>query len=90
MNGSNALRKQSLSSQMLPPPRLNRSISTPAKYSSYMNGSGMPGTLDDNPFFKVADPSNGLLSMTVGRTADCIGAVDALKRRLSRDSTFRF
>lgn len=60
LNGSTDLRKQSLGSQVPHPPRLGRSISTPAKYQ-YLNG------IDDNPFFKMTDSSqqNGLMPLNV-------------------------
>jgi len=55
--------------QMPHPPRLSRSISTPAKYNSYYNGSSIP-ELEDNPFFKTSDAlqQNGLMTLNVSLT----------------------
>ena len=59
------------------PPRLNRSMSTPAKFGagSYLNyGGGTAATtnlpsLEENPFFRMQDAAsqNGLMALAVSK-----------------------
>ena len=67
MNGTSAMHKQPMNAH---PPRLNRSLSTPAKFGgSYLNygaGSNLP-SLEENPFFRMQDAAshNGLMALAV-------------------------
>ncbi|XP_076813337.1 cytoplasmic polyadenylation element-binding protein 4-like isoform X1 [Clavelina lepadiformis] len=85
LNGSSALRKSSLSSQIVTPPRLNRSISTPAKYSHYMNGLG---AIDDNPFFKMSDATgqNGLMALAENHESMGFSSLESQLQDIMRSS----
>ena len=51
---SAGLSHSTMAHHMLPPPKLHRSISTPAGHSSPLNAVNLLPSLDDNPFFKAS------------------------------------
>lgn len=75
MNGASSMHKPPMTGH---PPRLNRSMSTPAKFGagSYLNYGGGGGTaaanlpsLEENPFFRMQDAAsqNGLMALAVSK-----------------------
>ena len=76
LNSVHCRAARKLPSQLVAPPRLNRSISTPAKYAFSgmpmsggvrlpMSGSALPTSLDENPFFKMSEGATGFMPLTV-------------------------